>query len=562
MDERTRPPRGTALQSRLSRRSVLGLMGTGAAAVALPGSLASCSSGGASAPAATGPVSAEDLAKVLPNHYPLDLVTPDIPGVNGSTAGFTKMPAELVRSVGTKPGKGGEYTVMSPAWWTPPPGLDGNSFYQAVNQALGATVAFQVADGNTYGDKLQAVLASPKDIADWVVMPSWNIPPRFGQGVGKLFTDLTDFLAGDKIKKYPNLANIPTDAWKYSAFNGRIYGLPYPGELIGNAMFYRRDLFEQLGLEPPTSPEEYLEVARAATDPAAGRWGSEDVWNGAQFIFNASTDWYLVDGKLLSRFETDGYREAVAWLRKLFESGAVHPDAVAGNTQNAKDRFESGASLMSFDGLGGWEEALVRVRPSNPAYDQQPLDFFAPAGQTPQIPKGAPANIFSFLKKTDDTAAIEEMLAIADFCAAPFGSEEYQLIRYGVEGEHFTRDAAGAPVHTDKGTKEATSTYEFLASPPVVNATVQFPDMVEDYTGWMARMSEFSVEPAFYGQQIQDPSQYSSLGKPFDDLVKDIARGRKDMKALDEAVKTWRSSGGEELRKYREGFLTGDEKTS
>ena len=539
---------------------MLGLLSTGAAAAALPGSLASCSSAGGSAPAATGPVSAEDLAKVLRNYSPHELVAPDIPGVNGSTPGFTKMPAQLVKSVAAVPGKGGKYTVMSPAWWTPPPGLSSNSYYQAVNDALGATVDFQVADGNTYGDKLQAVLASPKDVADWVVMPSWNIPPRFGQGVGKIFTDLTDHLSGDNIKKYPNLANIPTDAWKYSAFNGRIYGLPYPGELIGNAVFYRRDIFTQLGLKAPTSPDEYIEVAKAATDPGAGRWGSEDVWNGAQFFFNASSDWYVQGGKLVSRFETEGYREAVAWLRKLFESGAVHPDAVAGNTQNAKDRFESGASLLSFDGLGGWEEALVRVRPSNPSYDQQPVDFFAPAGETPKIPKGAPANIFSFLKRTDDKAAVEEMLAIADFCAAPFGTEEYQLVRYGVEGEHFTRDAAGAPTLNDKGSEEVTSTYEFLVSPPVVNATVQFPDMVKDYTDWMARMSEFSVEPVFYGQQIQDPSQYSSLGKPFQDLVKDIVRGRKDMKALDDAVKTWRSSGGEKLREYREGFLTGDEK--
>ena len=145
---------------------MLGFLGTGAAAVALPGGLASCSSGGGSAPAATGPVSAEDLAKVLPNYYPLELVAPDIPGVNGSTPGFTKMPATLVKSVAAVPGKGGKYTVMSPAWWTPPPGLSSNSYYQAVNDALGAAVDFQVADGNTYGDKLQALLASPKDVAN------------------------------------------------------------------------------------------------------------------------------------------------------------------------------------------------------------------------------------------------------------------------------------------------------------------------------------------------------------------------------------------------------------
>jgi putative aldouronate transport system substrate-binding protein len=63
------------------------------------------------------------------------------------------------------------------------------------------------------------------------------------------------------------------------------------------------------------------------------------------------------------------------------------------------------------------------------------------------------------------------------------------------------------------------------------------------------------VDPLFYGLQIQEPSKFGSLGKPFDDLSKDILRGRKSLSELDGAVATWKKNGGDELREFYAGFL-------
>lgn len=548
-------PLGRISSHAVNRRSFLGLLGGVAVAAAAPAVLTSCSTG-ASTPAATSSSGLSDtIAKLIPDYIPMDLVKPDIASVNGSTPGFTSMPTTLAKSVTEVPGKGGTYKAMSPAWWTVPPALSDNSYYQAVNKALGATVEFQVNDGNTYGDKIQTVLASPKDVPDWVVIPSWNIPPRFGQAVKNLFTDLSEYLAGDKVKKYPNLANIPTDAWKYSVFNGGLYGLPYPGTLINDAFFYRRDIFTELGVEPPTSAEEYLTVAKKVTDPSKNRWGSEDVWSGAQLMFGVAPTWKLDGDKLVHRFESEEYRGALEWMRKLFESGAVHPDAMAGNTQMAKPRFESGATLMTNDGLGSWHEALARVLPDNPDFDMQPMDYFGPDGGKPVLFKASPATIFSFIKKTDDKAKVEEMLALANFMAAPFGTEENQLINYGVSGEHFELDGQNIPQATDKGRNEVTSTYAFLVSPPVVQSKVQYPGFVQAISEWEARQAPNVVEPPFFGMQIQEDNRFASLGTPFDDLSKDIIRGRKKISDLDSAVATWRKSGGDELRDFYAGFL-------
>lgn len=543
-------------QRPVNRRSFLGLLGGVAVAASIPAALTACGSGSSTTQITSSSGLGESIAKLIPNYYPIDLVTPDIAGVNGSTPGFTTVPAQLTKSVASTPGKGGTYTAMSPAWWSVPPAAPGNSYYAAVNKELGATINFQVNDGNTYGDKIQTVLASPKDVPDWVVIPSWNLPPRFGQAAENLFADLSEYLAGDKVKKYPNLANLPTDAWKYSVFSGGLYGLPYPGTLLNDALFFRADLFEELGLEQPTSAAEYLEVAKEATDASKNRWGSEDVWNLAQIMHGVVPMWKEVDGKLQHKLESDEYRAALEWTAQLFASGAVHPDAVAGNTQMAKSRFESGATLMTGDGLGSWHEALARVLPTNPNFRMQAMDYFAPDGGKPALFKASPASIFSFIKKTDDPAKIEEILALADYMAAPFGTVENQLIVNGVEGVHYELDDRNIPQATDKGRNEVTSTYAFLVSPPVVNSMVQYPGYVQERSEWEARQAPNVQEGLFFGMQIQEDTKYASLGAPFDDLAKDIVRGRKKISDLDSALATWKKSGGDELRDFYAGFLS------
>ena len=162
--------------------------------------------------------------------HPARLVKPDIPSVNGSTPGFTSIPAVPGQVRGrASPANGGSIHRHDPGLVGNPARAAGQQLLPGRQRKARCHLNFQVSDGNTYADKIQTVLASPKDVPDWVVIPSWNLPPRFGQAVTGLFTDLSQYLAGDKVKKYPNLANIPTAAWKLGCFEGGLYGLPYPG---------------------------------------------------------------------------------------------------------------------------------------------------------------------------------------------------------------------------------------------------------------------------------------------------------------------------------------------
>jgi putative aldouronate transport system substrate-binding protein len=55
--------------------------------------------------------------------------------------------------------------------------------------------------------------------------------------------------------------------------------------------------------------------------------------------------------------------------------------------------------------------------------------------------------------------------------------------------------------------------------------------------------------------QIVEPQRYASLYTPFDDFQKDIRRGRKKVSDVEEAVNTWKKSGGDELRAWYADIL-------
>lgn len=73
-------------------------------------------------------------------------------------------------------------------------------------------------------------------------------------------------------------ADFHTAGWRAAHWNGRPYGVP--SQTTPELLFYRRDLFAELGIEPPLTTGAVLEAARALHDPQRGRYGI--AWNAAK----------------------------------------------------------------------------------------------------------------------------------------------------------------------------------------------------------------------------------------------------------------------------------------
>ncbi|WP_017581417.1 extracellular solute-binding protein [Nocardiopsis valliformis] len=533
-----------------NRRRFLGLMGASGAAALSPGLLSGCSGsadtgGGGSASAST------DLDDLIPTFRAFDGVGPDLPGTGGAPDGFTSYPDTFVRAAGDVRGSGGHYTAMTPMWGPIPPGLGNNSFYEHVNGRIGTTVEFNFQDGNTIIDKMNAVVAG-RDVADITMFPDWviNLIPQFNRAVGELFEDLTPYLAGDAGLAYPLLANLDSDAWRANVFNERLQGIPWPSEPFSNWVLYRRDLLEgEYGLAAPTSAEELFELGEELNDPDNNRWAFGDFTLTARQIFGAPRQWRYENGELVHMFETEEWRASVEFMRRVFDAGLVHPDLVA-QGDNSKELLNSGQLIFAQDGLGGWNEAYAQILGDNPDFRLDLLPVFGHDGGTPVLHRNDPSSQSVFIRKDMDPEEVEEILAVVNFCAAPFGTQEYMDYRYGEEGVHHERNEHGAPELTDLGNSEVSDGYYFISGRPPAITESQYPDFVDWKVAWYNDAIAYADEDPFTGIRIQRPERFSAAELPLNDRVENIIRGREDLSSLDTAIDDWRRDGGEEGREF------------
>ncbi|TDW77771.1 extracellular solute-binding protein [Kribbella pratensis] len=534
------------------RRTFISLLGVGAAAaggVTLTG--CSNSSSGSST---SGRAETEDkLSGLLPKFIAYEPVKPDLPGENGASPGFSHYPSELKRAVPDKMVPSGkEVSAMTPLWSPMPPGLGKNSYYDANNERIGAPVRFNILNGNDYGDKLGPILAAG-NVPELLCIPGWNISglTRFGQAVDKLFEDLTPYLAGDKAAEYPMLANLPTRAWAYGVWNSQLKAVPFPSDGFPWALFYRKDIFDQVGAQPPKNADEVLALGKQLTDAKAGRWAFGSVADEMARMFGAPGSWRKdSSGKLVNKIETPEFEESVAFVRRLFQSGYVHPEVVANAGADENALFEGGKFVIRQNGLGGWHEALQRQQTINPKFNPQPVMPFAHDGGAPITWGGDPAGIFTFVKKGVGEQRVKELLGVMNYTSAPFGTEEYVLYNYGVEGKHYVKQATGAPKLTALGQKEVSQTYIFLGGRPTAITESEYPGYVQSMSAWQNAAAKVREKNLFDGIRVEQPAKMAALYQPFDDALQDIFRGRKPVSELKTAVKQWQTNGGNEGRDF------------
>jgi putative aldouronate transport system substrate-binding protein len=538
-----------------NRRNFLGLIGLGAAAAAGGGLLAGCSDkeSGDKGRAAN----VDKLASLVPTFTQLNVVKADLaPNPPGVAAGFLSYPASLVRAVDEPPiTSGKQVTAMTPLWVPVPPGLGHNSYYDAVNARIGGQVKFNILDGNTYDQKLNAVLAAG-DVPEMIQIPGWNVSAlaHFSDAVNKLFADLTPYLQGDKVKDYPLLANLPTDAWKFAVWNDRLHAVPLPNSPYVLIMYYRKDLFDKLGLPTqPNSADELMQIAKQINDPKNQRWAfGGNLHEEMARAFGAPYKWRKqADGTLIHKHETDEYAQAIEWCVEAFKAGLVHPTVVENKNADAKQLFTSGQLLMQVDGPGSWHELLQQQQTSNPSFQMAAFKpFAAKSGGTNLVWQGEPASMYVFIKKDLGEDRTKELLRVANFCSAPFGTEEFELMQYGVRDKHFKITPQG-PQFTPLGNKEAASpTYYFIGG--------HVPEITESgLSGYVQAMYDWQTEAAkhledhpFVGIRTEEPSNFAAAQQPFIDKVNDIMRGKRPLSDLKQVVQEWRDAGGEEARAF------------
>jgi putative aldouronate transport system substrate-binding protein len=554
------------------------LIGGGAAigAMSVPLLLAACApaptrtpGGGTTAGAGANPGSGSTRLQ-MPTYVPFAGPPADLAATpDGVDAAYFTYPKSLVKSVLETPGKGEEVTAIVSSVLAAPVAMEQNAAWQAVNKQLGATFKIILTPTADYVPKLNTVI-SGGDLPDLLS----NIHTGVANAPELMRTqcaDLTPYLSGDAVKEYPNLANIPPACWKETVFNGGIYAIPVPRAPFGNTWKIRQDLVEQAGLSHPKNAVELKQFLIALTKPQSNQWAvasaSVTATTGAfglasqmavPWIFRVPNKWRAdSSGKLVKDFETEEYKAAVAFTRDLYAAGVFHPNSTTYNATALENDWKAGKVVSNSTSWGAYTQQwgqLAAINPDARARNIQPFAF--DGGQA--VYHYGPSNFgLTFLKK-GTPERIKLVLRLMNYLAAPFGSQEANLLLYGVQGVDYAPDAEGIPAVTNQGRSELTIPWKYLTA----NPSVLFdPARPKDFATWSQEdekaMTAVGIADPTLGLYSPTYTAKNNLMNPtFYSGVQDIVSGSRPLTDLDALLKDWRSGGGDASRTEFEQALT------
>ena len=511
------------------------------------------------------PTQSANAAVALPAYVPFQGPPPDVPGSPDGLvpSAYFNYPLNPVKSVQQPAGTGQEVTAVTYTTQAPPTPADQNPAWQRVNQESGFKVNLPLTQLADYPTKLNTIIAGGASaLPDLLSLGAGN-----GLGIANLpeflqsqCTDLTDLVSGDAIKQFSNLANLPPYAWRNAVFNNRIYAVPSVRASISSAIqFGKGKLLDPVGGPAFNTADEFLQKMQELTVPGT-QWGlgatSGAATNGIPGIatyflesFGAPNIWRATNGNLTKDWETEEFKRAIAYIRKLWDAGVIHPDSPTMSVNQAAQSFYAGKYALWANGLVIGDTVWNRANAQDPNFSMRAVaPFTASSSAKPVHHLGTGANLLTVLKKTTTDQATR-LLGLLNYVSAPFGTQEYLTMWYGIEGVEFDFDQNHNPVVSQKGQTDL-----FIPWPNVgAGPSVLYDAVSADYARVMSR-----DVAAIQGMGIQNPvvglysqtnaQRAASLNQKMGDGLLAIIFGRAEMASFDQLVQDWRSQGGDQIR--------------
>ncbi len=283
------------------------------------------------------------------------------------------------------------------------------------DQNPGSTLTIEEQQWDGLVEKLTTSLSSESETPDVVEIGNTQAPTFTAAGAFSDVTgDLADWGGDDLLPGFVDGATV----------DGTTYAVPYYAG--SKYIFYRTDLFEEAGIEVPTTTDEFVDAAialkKANPDPEnfSGFWFPGQDWrNGAAFVWNDGGDLATGDGDAwegsLSSPESVAGLETV---QRLFEEASGAPKD--GNEADPWTPFCAGEiGMMS---TPGWVRGLIEDPEAGCPDMMKNVGVFALPGND-----GAPAPVL--LGGSDiAVSAKSENQDLAREAIALMLSDEYQTI--------------------------------------------------------------------------------------------------------------------------------------
>ncbi len=323
-------------------------------------------------------------------------------------------------------------------------------------------------------------------------------PPMLAQLRGAdALADITDYIPQDLKESFLKTAmDIMTNE------EGRIDGIAEEG--CTWAMFYRKDLFEEAGLDPnhpPASWEELVEFGKALTKDIDGdgnidQWGygwpaqaenATDYWEN--FLWQAGSEIVVYEnGKWISKLTEKEAIEGTQFMVDLVRKHQISPVGLVDmNWEDVTNGFVFGKFAIMYN--GAW--VVSSVHDKGPEIEGKWATSPLYAGPAGRVNRGYP-NTFNILKASK---VKQEAWSFLEFLYRVGPDEQLSYIERIAE-------VAGSFIWTNHYMEYARETYESLLQPFIEStATSRIPPMTPQWQTLCDMFGDPAVQNMLLGQQ-------------------------------------------------------------
>ncbi|MDG0811404.1 extracellular solute-binding protein [Cohnella rhizosphaerae] len=177
----------------------------------------------------------------------------------------------------------------------------------------------------------------------------------------------------------PNIkASISQQSIDALKVNGKLYAIPTSVTYkIGTSILIRTDWLDKVGMQMPTTTDEFKAVLQAFKDKDPGGHGDQDVsltgkgdmpmMDNLVGAFGMPNAWNDVDGQLTPRLLDPAFKDYVAFMSELYKGGLLDKQFVVNKDATAKEKFSSGkagAIVVHWADIPGLSDALAKADPN------------------------------------------------------------------------------------------------------------------------------------------------------------------------------------------------------
>ena len=296
--------------------------------------------------------------------------------------------------------------------------------------------------GTTYLEKLQVVIGGGEYPDLFKSMWADNIKQYYEDGIIANIDELVDKYHLNNLKAYLDEARAYQNL---TAYGGDFYAIPMKIGVFQHGLWYRKDWLKKLNLEVPTTMEEFYQVAKAFKEAdldGMNTYGfsADSSWwlNHFHCMYTGSWDYKLMeDGSIQHYRALDEMRDSYSFWAKMYREGILDQSICTGTS--SRELFVSGRTGMMMRDCYAKDIQYVldQLKDINP--EAEVGIMLLPAGPlgSHQI-TGTPYLDYTTISSfAEDPARIA---AILDFILSDEGQD---LLKNGIEGVHYTKNADG-----------------------------------------------------------------------------------------------------------------------